>query len=116
MDGEKRTERTECTENLTQEAHGGMNEFYAAAHAKYAYSERLKNTGWRPDDEQRLLWLADTISAMQRLHLAQLHLANNLESAVQTRRLLAEMLDEMGELLRKAKDGDSTGTTRHHGC
>lgn len=85
-------------------AHGGMTEFYQAARVRYDFSEMCSRTPEEvePTDKQRAEWLAETVSRLEDALGAQLY-RRDLWAALQTRRLIGETLDRLGETLGRLR-------------
>ena len=86
---------------------GGMSEFYQLANSKMEYSKALAEEHV-PTDEERLYWLKEMINFLSILNSHQAF-QGPLISALQTRKVVSGLLDEMGTLLEKVlgrKPGD----------
>lgn len=83
-------------------ASGDMTQMYVAASSRYKFSDAIVS-GYEPTKTERAQWLREVITALQVLQAAQLNVDNSVESAIQTRQLLGQYLDELGEVIESLK-------------
>ena len=82
-------------------AHGSLSAIYKAAKNRDEYATKSKNP---PDisNKQRMAWLGAVIGQLDLLHDAQL-LRGGWVHAIQTKKLLCPLIEELGELLDENK-------------
>ena len=87
------------TLTMLTEAVGGLERVYQSAYKRYGYSGLLAGQSpFTPTATERLAWLRDMIANLQPLHAWQVD-TGAFPKAIQTRREIGRLLDEMRLLL-----------------
>jgi len=92
---------TDNAMQITIEAHGGVTEMYEAAYKKFSYDKFLGEE-YAVSEQERSVWLNSMMHNLEVHHAWQVQTGRFI-GAIQTRRLLGQLLGEMGPLIEKLK-------------